>query len=72
MALATVIFLSVLKLIAVQRQSMELQTRQIQAEWLAESAVQRACAPAAVRRRELPRAKPGPFPHKTLAAATSR
>jgi type II secretory pathway component PulK len=38
------IFLSVLKLIAVQRQSVELQTRQIQAAWLAESAVERAAA----------------------------
>ena len=44
MAVATMIFLSVLKLIAVQRQSVELQTRQIQAGWLAESAVQRAVA----------------------------
>ena len=44
MAVATTIFLSVLKLIAVQRQSVELQTRQIQASWLAESAVQRAAA----------------------------
>ena len=44
MAVATMIFLSVLKLIAVQRQSVELQTRQIQAGWLAESAVQRAHA----------------------------
>ena len=44
MAVATMIFLSVLKLIAVQRQSVELQTRQIQAGWLAESAVQRASA----------------------------
>ena len=44
LAVATMIFLSVLKLIAVQRQSVELQTRQIQAGWLAESAVQRACA----------------------------
>ena len=44
MAMATMIFLSVLKLIAVQRQSIELQTRQIQAGWLAESAVQRASA----------------------------
>ncbi|MGO9114171.1 MAG: hypothetical protein ACLP9L_33575 [Thermoguttaceae bacterium] len=44
MAVATTIFLSVLKLIAVQRQSVELQSRQIQAGWLAESAVQRACA----------------------------
>ena len=44
MAVATTIFLSVLKLIAVQRQSVELQTRQIQAGWLAESAVQRAAA----------------------------
>ena len=44
MAVATMIFLSVLKLIAVQRQSVELQTRQIQAGWLAESAVQRAAA----------------------------
>jgi len=44
MTVATMIFLSVLKLIAVQRQSVELETRQIQAGWLAESAVQRACA----------------------------
>ncbi len=44
MAMATMIFLSVLKLIAVQRQSVELQSRQIQAGWLAESAVQRAAA----------------------------
>ena len=44
LAVATMIFLSVLKLIAVQRQSVELQTRQIQAGWLAESAVQRAAA----------------------------
>ncbi len=44
MAVATMIFLSVLKLIAVQRQSVELQTRQIQAGWLAESAIERAVA----------------------------
>ena len=44
MAVATMIFLSVLKLIAVQRQSVELQTRQIQAGWLAESAIERAAA----------------------------
>ena len=44
LAVATTIFLSVLKLIAVQRQSVELQARQIQAGWLAESAVQRALA----------------------------
>jgi type II secretory pathway component PulK len=44
MAVATMIFLSVLKLLAVQRQSVELQTRQIQAGWLAESGVERACA----------------------------
>ncbi len=44
MALATTIFLSVLRLIAVQRQSVELHFRQIQAGWLAESAVQRATA----------------------------
>ncbi len=44
LAVAAMIFLSVLKLIAVQRQSVELQARQIQAGWLAESAVQRACA----------------------------
>jgi len=44
MAVATMIFLSVLKLIALQRQSVELQTRQIQAGWLAESGVQRASA----------------------------
>jgi len=44
LAVATTIFLSVLKLIAVQRESVELQTRQIQAGWLAESAVQRASA----------------------------
>ena len=44
LAVATTIFLSVLKLIAVQRQSVELQARQIQAGWLAESAVQRAAA----------------------------
>jgi type II secretory pathway component PulK len=44
MAVATVIFLSVLKLIAVQRQSVELQARQIQAGWLAESALERAAA----------------------------
>ena len=54
MAVATMIFLSVLKLIAVQRQSVELQTRQIQAGWLAESAVQRACG-TAFRRSQLPR-----------------
>ena len=54
MAVATTIFLSVLKLIAVQRQSVELQTRQIQAGWLAESAVQRACG-TAFRRSKLPR-----------------
>ncbi len=44
LAVATTIFLSVLRLIAVQRQSVELQVRQIQAGWLAESAVQRATA----------------------------
>ncbi len=44
LAVATTIFLSALKLISVERQSIELQTRQIQAEWLAESAVQRAAA----------------------------
>lgn len=44
MAVTTVIFLSVLKLMAVQRQSVELQIRQIQAGWLAESAVQRTTA----------------------------
>ena len=44
LAVTTTIFLSVLKLIAVQRQSVELQTRQIQAGWLAESAVERAVA----------------------------
>lgn len=44
MAVATMIFLSVLKLIAVQRQSLELQGRQMQAGWLAESAVRRAAA----------------------------
>jgi Tfp pilus assembly protein PilV len=44
MAVATVIFLSVLKQIAVQRRSVELQARQIQASWLAESAVERARA----------------------------
>jgi type II secretory pathway component PulK len=44
MAVATAVFLSVLKLIAVQQQSIELQTRQIQAAWLAESAVERAVA----------------------------
>jgi Tfp pilus assembly protein PilV len=44
LAVATTIFLSVMKLIAVQRQSVELQARQIQADWLAESAVQRAVA----------------------------
>jgi type II secretory pathway component PulK len=44
MAVTTMIFLSVLKLIAVERQSIELQTRQSQAGWLAESAVQRAVA----------------------------
>ena len=54
MAVATTIFLSVLKLIAVQRQSVELQTRQIQAGWLAESAVERACG-TAFRRSKLPR-----------------
>jgi Tfp pilus assembly protein PilX len=44
LALTTAIFLSVLKMIAVQRQSVELQARQIEAGWLAESAVQRAAA----------------------------
>jgi type II secretory pathway component PulK len=44
MAVAMAIFFSALKMIAVQRQSVELQTRQIQAGWLAESAVERACA----------------------------
>ena len=44
LAVATTIFLAVLKLIAVQRQTVELQTRQIQAGWLAESGVQRASA----------------------------
>ena len=44
LAVTTTIFLSVLKLIAVERQAVELQTRQIQAGWLAESAVQRAAA----------------------------
>jgi type II secretory pathway component PulK len=44
LAVTTAIFLSVLKLMAVQRQSVELQTRQIQAGWLAESAVERALA----------------------------
>ena len=44
MAVATTIFLAVLRLIAVQRQSVDLQFRQIQAGWLAESALQRASA----------------------------
>jgi len=44
MAMATMVFLAVLKLIAVERQAVELQSRQIQAGWLAESAVQRASA----------------------------
>ena len=44
LAVATMIFLSVLKLIAVQRQSVASQARQVQAAWLAESAVQRATA----------------------------
>jgi Tfp pilus assembly protein PilV len=44
MVVATTIFLAVLRLIAVQRQSVDLQFRQIQAGWLAESAVQRAGA----------------------------
>jgi len=44
MTVATSIFLSILKLIALERQAVELQARQLQAGWLAESAVQRACA----------------------------
>jgi hypothetical protein len=44
LAVVTLIFLSILKLIAVQRQSVELQTRQVQAAWLADSGVQRARA----------------------------
>ena len=44
MAVATTILLSILKLVAVQRQSLELQARQMQAAWRAESAVQRAAA----------------------------
>src|SRR5208283_4369029 len=44
LTVVTSIFLSILKLVALQRQSVELQARQIQAAWLAESAVQRACA----------------------------
>jgi type II secretory pathway component PulK len=44
LVVATSIFLSVLKWIAVQRQSIELQGWQTQAGWLAESAIQRASA----------------------------
>ena len=44
MAVAATIFFSVLKLIAVQRQTVELQTRQMQAGWLADSAVERTSA----------------------------
>lgn len=44
MAVAAAIFLSVLKLVAVERQSVELQQRRAQAEWLAESAIERAAA----------------------------
>jgi len=44
LAVATMIFLSVLKLIAVQRQSVASQARQAQADWLAESALERAAA----------------------------
>ncbi len=44
MVLAATMFLSVLRLVAVQRQSVELQFRQTQAAWLAESAVERAKA----------------------------
>lgn len=44
LVLATAVFLSVLKLIALQRESVDLQTRQIQADWLAQSAVERGRA----------------------------
>jgi type II secretory pathway pseudopilin PulG len=44
LAVAIAIFASVLKLIAVQRQSVASQTRQVQADWLAESAIERAAA----------------------------
>jgi Tfp pilus assembly protein PilX len=44
LGVSTMIFLSALKLIAIERQSVELQIREIQAGWLAESAVQRASA----------------------------
>jgi Tfp pilus assembly protein PilV len=44
LAVTTMIFLSILKLMAIERQSVELQVRQMQATWLAESAVERARA----------------------------
>jgi type II secretory pathway component PulK len=44
LGVATMIFLSILKLMAIERQSVELQARQIQTGWLAESAVERASA----------------------------
>ena len=70
MAVAMAIFFSVLKMIAVQRQSVELQTRQIQAGWLAESAVERACA--GFPPKPTTAAKPGAFPRQTSADATVR
>jgi Tfp pilus assembly protein PilX len=44
MAVAAVMFLAATKLILVQRRTVELNSRQIQAGWLAESGVQRAAA----------------------------
>jgi type II secretory pathway component PulK len=44
LALATMIFLAAAKLTIVQRRTIELSARQVQAEWLAESGVQRAAA----------------------------
>ncbi len=44
LAVATVMFVAAMKLIVVQHKTIELNSRQIQAGWLAESAVQRAAA----------------------------
>jgi type II secretory pathway component PulK len=44
MAMATIIFLATLKMIAVQRKTIALGARQIQAGWLADSGVERAAA----------------------------
>jgi type II secretory pathway component PulK len=44
LAATTLIVLSILKLIAVERQSVELQSRQMQAGWLADAALDRASA----------------------------